>query len=280
MNLDNQISSPSGYQLPRFGIGTWGMGEYLSNRHDEIAAIQHALEIGVGLIDTAEMYGEGGAEKMVGEALGSRRDQVQIISKIFPHNASYQGVLSACDRSLKRLNTDYIDCYLLHWPGSFPIEDTFDAFRKLKADGKIREFGVSNFDIDQLKVIKPESLAEIVCNQVFYNLAHRETEWAVSPWCEQYSIPRMAYSPLDQGGSVLSSSAVKEIADKHSVTSAQVVLAWLLQQPDTIVIPKSIRRDRITQNYEALELELTPGDLSKLDEAFPGPDRPTRLGMR
>jgi diketogulonate reductase-like aldo/keto reductase len=280
MNLDSQITLASGFQLPRFGIGTWRMGEYLSNRHHEVAAIHHALELGVKLIDTAEMYGEGGAEEMIGEALGSRRDQVQIISKVFPHNASYQGVLNACEGSLKRLNTDYIDYYLLHWPGSFPIEDTFDAFRKLKADGKIREFGVSNFDIEQLKVIKPESLAELACNQVFYNLSHRETEWAVSPWCGQYSIPRMAYSPLDQGGSVLRSSAVIEIANNHSATAAQVALAWLLHQPDTIVIPKSIREERVAENYAALELELTTDDLSKLDKAFPGPDQPIRLGMR
>ena len=274
------IKTASGNEIPVLGLGTWRMGERTNQRQSEIAAIRHAIDAGISLIDTAEMYGEGGAEKVIGEAIGGDRDKLFIVSKVYPHNASFDGVLAACDRSLKRLRSDTIDLYLLHWPGSYPLSETFDAFQELKSRGKIRDFGVSNFDVDELEDIPVEAQQALACNQVYYNLAHRETEWAVSPWCYKRNIPIMAYSPLDQGGRLLQSAALTDIASRHSASNAQIALAWLLQQKNTVVIPKSSQPERINENLAALEVKLSRQDLSDLDKNFPPPNRATRLDMR
>ncbi|TNF87151.1 MAG: aldo/keto reductase [Gammaproteobacteria bacterium] len=274
------LNLPSGNSMPVFGLGTWRMGEHSDQFQQEADAIRAALDMGVRLIDTAEMYGEGGAEEVIGEAIRGRRDDVFLVSKFYPHNASRNGVMEACERSLRRMDCDYIDLYLQHWPGSVPPEQTFEALHELQQQGKIRDFGVSNFNLTELQQIPAADQTRLGCNQVFYNLAHREVEWEVSAWCRDRGIPVMAYSPLDQASSLLSSSAVTAVAERHSVTPAQVALAWLLHQPDTVVIPKSSRPERIQENLDAVSIELGEEDMAELDDAFPAPDRAVRLGMR
>ena len=269
-----------GASVPVFGLGTWRMGEHRDRFESEIGVIREAIDMGVTLIDTAEMYGEGGAEEVIGTAIQGRRDGLFLVSKFYPHNASRSGVIEACDRSLRRMNCDVIDLYLLHWPGSVPLQQTFDAFHQLRDEGKIRAFGVSNFNLGDLTQIPESDQSQLGCNQVFYNLAHREVEWEVASWCREHRVPVMAYSPLDQGGSLLGDSALREIAARHEASPAQVALAWLLHQPDTIVIPKSARPQRIRENLGALEIKLSTQDLADLDAAFPAPTRAVRLGMR
>jgi len=266
--------------MPSFGLGTWRMGEHEDQLQHEADVIRAALDMGVTLIDTAEMYGEGGAEEVIGEAIRGRRDGLFLVSKFYPHNASRNGVIEACERSLRRMDCDTIDLYLLHWPGSVPLAQTFEALHELQDKGKIRDFGVSNFNLSNLQDIPEADQSQLGCNQVFYNLAHREVEWEVSAWCGERGIPVMAYSPLDQAGSLLGSAAVASVAEKHSATAAQIALAWLLHQPGTVVIPKSARPARIRENLDAVEIELGGDDLATLDAAFPAPDQPVRLGMR
>ena len=265
------VTLPSGNSMPAFGLGTWRMGEHAEQSQREVDVIRAALDMGVTLIDTAEMYGEGGAEELIGLFLGS---------KFYPHNASRNGVIEACERSLRRMDCDSIDLYLLHWPGSVPLAQTFEALHELQDQGKIRDFGVSNFDLSNLQQIPVTDQSKLGCNQVFYNLAHREVEWEVSAWCRERGIPVMAYSPLDQAGSLLGSDAIASIAEKHTATAAQIALAWLLHQAGTVVIPKSVRPARIQENLDALEIELSSDDLAALDRAFPAPAQPVRLGMR
>ena len=274
------VKLTSGNTMPVFGLGTWRMGEQDSARKVEIDAIRYALDLGITLIDTAEMYGEGGAEKIVAEAIQGQRENLFIVSKVYPHNASREGAIEACEHSLRRLNTDYIDLYLLHWPGSFALTETFEAFHHLQEQGKIRDFGVSNFDIDDLQDIPVEDQQRLGCNQIFYNLANREVEWAVAAWCHERSVPLVAYSPLDQASSLLQSQALTEVAARHSATVAQIALAWLLHQPDTVVIPKSVRPKCIRENLSALDIKLNQQDLIDLDSAYPTPNRPVGLGMR
>lgn len=275
-----QVQLPSGRSMPVFGIGTWRMGEHLDLFEREVGVIRAALELGISLIDSAEMYGEGGAEEVIGEAIRGRRDGLFLVSKFYPHNASRGGVIEACERSLKRMRCDYLDLYLLHWPGSIPLARTFEGLHALQDSGKIRDFGVSNFDLRDLQAIPEADQARLGCNQVFYNLAHREVEWQVADWCRQHGTPLMAYSPLDQGGALLRSPLLAEIAARHSASAAQIALAWLLQQPDTVVIPKSARPGRIEQNLGAIDIVLDSADLQALDAAFPAPGRPTRISMR
>lgn len=280
MTGQRNLSLPSGRKIPVVGLGTWRMGEHADRFNEEVAAIHAALEAGYRLIDTAEMYGEGGAEKVIASALHGRRDQVFLVSKVYPHNASYQGVIDACERSLGRLETEVIDLYLLHWPGSHPLDETFAAFHALQEAGKIFEFGVSNFDLDDLADVPKEDQSRLGCNQVFYNLAHREVEWSVTDWCQQRGVPIMAYSPLDQAGSLLQASALAEVAQRHDATNAQIALAWLLNQPQTIVIPKSVQLARIRENLAAQDIELTDQDQALLEAAYPAPEQPVRLVMR
>ena len=266
--------------MPTFGLGTWRMGEHPDHFGHEVDVLRTALDLGVTLLDTAEMYGEGGAEEVIGEAIQGRRDVLFLVSKFYPHNASRNGVIEACEGSLRRMNCDYLDLYMLHWPGSVPLEQTFEALHELKDNGKIRDFGVSNFNLGDLQSIPEADQQQLGCNQVFYNLAHREVEWDVSAWCQQHGVPLMAYSPLDQAGSLLKSAAVADVASRHSASAAQIALAWLLHQPNTVVIPKSVRPERIKENLAATEINLTEQDLLELDNAFPAPAEAVRLGMR
>jgi diketogulonate reductase-like aldo/keto reductase len=275
-----KINLPSGNQIPTFGLGTWCMGEHQNNFKQETGAIRAALDMGITLIDTAEMYGEGGAEIVIGEAIRGRRDDLFLVSKFYPHNAGRDGVIQACERSLRRLDCEMIDLYLLHWPGSIPLLETFGALHILQDSGKIKDFGVSNFDLSTLDDIPEEDQVRLGCDQIFYNLAHREVEWAVSDWCQKRSVPLMAYSPLDQASSLLQSSVLAEVAARHEASPAQIALAWLLHQPNTVVIPKSNQPQRIRENLGAIDIDLSREDIADLDGAFPGPVRPVRLGMR
>ena len=266
--------------MPAFGLGTWRMGEHSDRYRREVDVLRAAIDLGVRLIDTAEMYGEGGAEEVIGEAIQGRRDELFLVSKLYPHNASRNGVIDACERSLRRLNSDRIDLYLLHWPGSIPPAQTFDAFHALQDSGKIVDFGVSNYNLGDLDNIPEPDQAQLGCNQVYYNLAHREVEWEVADWCRQRAIPLMAYSPLDQANSLLRAPVLTEVAARHSASAAQIALAWLLHQPNTVVIPKSVRPQRIEENLAALDIELSAEDLAELDKAYPAPTQAVRLGMR
>lgn len=270
---------PSGLPIPVLGQGTWRMGEDPSKRKAEVAALRLGLDLGMTLIDTAEMYGEGGAEEVVGEAISDHsRVEVFVVSKVYPHNATRRGAIEACTRSLRRLKTDYIDLYLLHWRGDVPLAETLEAFHKLKEAGKIRDYGVSNFDVDDME----EAFAlpggdQIASNQVLYNLAHRGIEWDLIPWCTARRIPVMAYSPVGHKSTeqkqMLGHSTIKAIASRHGITPAQVALAWLLRQPGIVAIPKSSRSEHIRENRAALDGELTGKDIEELDEAFPPPNR-------
>ena len=275
-----QLTLPSGNLIPVSGLGTWRMGEHPDRFQAEADVIRGALDLGVTLIDSAEMYGEGGAEEVIGTAIRGRRDGLFLVSKFYPHNASRSGVVEACERSLQRMDCDTIDLYLLHWPGGIPLTQTFDALHALQESGKIRDFGVSNFDLRDLQAIPEADQAALGCNQVFYNLAHREPEWAVTDWCRQRGTPLMAYSPLDQAGALLRSPVLAEIAARHECTAAQIALAWLLHRPETVVIPKSVKLDRIEQNLAAVDIVLSAGDLQELDSAFPAPQQAVHLEMR
>ncbi|WP_346293145.1 aldo/keto reductase [Sphaerothrix gracilis] len=273
------LNLPSKQQIPVLGMGTWRMGEAAKSRSDEVAALRHGLDLGMTLIDTAEMYGEGGAEEVIAEAIAGRRAEVFLVSKVYPHNASYQGVLAACDRSLKRLQTDYLDLYLLHWRGSVPLAETLEAFQALKQAGKIRDYGVSNFDVSDMKEAFALPGGEaIAVNQVLYNLSRRGIEWDLLPWCRQQKIPVMAYSPVEQGR-LLRQRSLKEIAKQKDVSPAQIAIAWLLHQDDVVVIPKASSLDHIEENLAALNIQLSPADLQALDQAFPAPTRPVSLQM-
>jgi diketogulonate reductase-like aldo/keto reductase len=269
---------PSGRPIPVLGQGTWRMGEDPSQRESEIAALRLGLDLGMTLIDTAEMYGEGGAEEIAGEAIADRRAEVFLVTKVYPHNATRQGVVNACARSLRRLKTDYIDLYLLHWRSQVPLSETLEAFQLLKQKGRIRDYGVSNFDVaDMEEAFALSGGDEIVTDQVLYNLAHRGIEWDLIPWCRERRIPIMAYSPVGHKSveqkRMLGHPDIKSIASRHGATPAQVALAWLLRQPDLVAIPKAARPEHIRENRAALELQLTAQDIKELDKAFPPPDR-------
>jgi diketogulonate reductase-like aldo/keto reductase len=260
-------------------MGTWRMGERKCDRQGEIAALRHGLELGLSLIDTAEMYGEGGAEAIIAEAIFNHRQDVFLVSKVYPHNASKQGAIAACERSLRRLQTDYLDLYLLHWRGSVPLSETLDAFQTLQQQGKIRSYGVSNFDVEDIEEAMSLPGGEaIAMNQVLYNLQRRGIEVNLLPWCRQRGIPIMAYSPIEQG-QLLNEPMLKAMAKERNITTAQVAIAWLLHQPDVIVIPKSSNIAHVEQNYATLDLKLSEAELAILDKAFPAPTRPTPLAM-
>lgn len=269
---------PSGATIPVLGQGTWQMGEHSKARSQEIDALKFGIDLGMTLVDTAEMYGEGGAEEVVAEAIKGQRSHLFLVSKVYPHNATRRGTIQACDRSLKRLKTDYLDLYLLHWRGSVPLSETFEALLELRQAGKIRDFGVSNFDQDDLVEARQFDQNLTVTDQVLYNLSRRGIEWDVLPWCRQQGLPVMAYSPIEQGR-LLKNKALSAIAARLNVTPAQVAIAWLLHQENVVVIPKSSRRDRIQENYAALDIALSETDLNALDQAFPPPVRSQPLEM-
>ena len=267
-------------EIPILGQGTWRMGEKASQKQVEIDALKLGIDLGMTLIDTAEMYGEGGAEKIVGEAIALCREEIYLVSKFYPYNASYDGVIAACDRSLSRLKSDYLDLYLLHWRGSVPLSETLAGLQHLKQAGKILDYGVSNFDTDDME--EAESLPggkEIVTNQVLYNLKRRGIEWDLLPWCKKRNIPIMAYSPIEQGAFV-NDSKLNNIAAKHNATSTQIALAWLLHQDNVISIPKTTKIDRLKENRAALDIKLTEEDLQQLDRVYKPPSRKMSLAMR
>ena len=274
-----RVTLKGGETIPQLGLGTWHMGEQRSQRGAEAEALKLGLDLGMTLIDTAEMYGEGGAEEVVAEAVKGRRDEAFIVSKVYPHNASRAGTIAACERSLKRLKTDRIDLYLLHWRGSYPLAETGAAFEPLKADGKIRHWGVSNLD--------PEDLDELagvpngkncVSDQVLYHLGSRGIDFDLIKQCADEKIMVMAYSPLGQGR-ILRNVALGKVAQRHSVSPAAVALAWTMRHPHVVAIPKASDPEHVRENLVAADLELTAEALAELDGAFPPPKRATALGM-
>ena len=271
---------PSGRSIPVLGQGTWRMGEDPSRRPSEVAALRRGLDLGMTLVDTAEMYGEGGAEEVVGEAISDRsREEVFIVSKVYPHNATRRGALEACERSLRRLKTDYIDLYLLHWRGDVSLSQTLEAFQQLKDTDAIRDFGVSNFDVEDMEEATTAypHIDEIASNQVLYNLSHRGIEWDLIPYCKERHIRIMAYSPVGHNAAeqrrTFANATLKSVASRHDATPAQIALAWLFRHPEMVVIPKAIQPEHIRQNRAALDIELTEDDLKQLDQAFPPPAR-------
>ena len=265
------VSLPSGEKVPAFGLGTWNIGDTKSQRAEEIATLRAGLDAGATLIDTAEMYGDGRSEELVGEAIAGRRDEAFLVTKVFPHNASRKGLPAACERSLKRLNTDRIDLYLLHWRGRYKLKDTLAAFQSLTKDGRIKAWGVSNFDVGDMEELAalPGGTA-VATNQVLYNLARRGIEADLLLWCRSRHIPIMAYSPVEQGR-LVRDRALARVAERHGATPAQIALAWLLRQDDMMVIPKATSLDHVRENRAALDIELSKADLAELDKAFPPP---------
>ena len=266
-----QVTFPGGETVPALGQGTWYMGEDPSARTHEVRALQEGIDLGMTLIDTAEMYASGGAEEVTGAAIAGRRDDVFLVSKVLPSNAGYDDCLLACERSLARLGTDQLDLYLLHWRGGVPLEETLEAFDRLLDEGKIGAWGVSNFDADDMSELLALPGGDAVAtDQVLYNLTRRWPEAALLPGLRELEIPLMAYSPIEQGR-MLRHPALNAVAERHGTTAAQIALAWLLESEDVIVIPKAATLEHVRENRQALALELTSEDLARLDESFPPP---------
>jgi diketogulonate reductase-like aldo/keto reductase len=274
-----RVILPDGESVPALGLGTWHMGEEPRRAAAEEAAVKLGIELGMTLIDTAEMYGNGAAEQIVARAAAGKRESLFIVSKVLPHNATQNGVVEACERSLKRLNTDRIDLYLLHWRGSVPLAETLAGFGRLQRDGKIRHHGVSNFGLDDMQEWVGLSGGETVAaNQILYNLARRGPEFELIPWCRERAIAIMAYTPLEQGR-ILANPILREVAGRHRASAAQVALAWLLRQDGMIVIPKATNPEHVRDNRGAIDVALSADDLAALDRAFPPPRGRTALGM-
>ena len=273
------VRLPSGEQVPALGQGTWYMGEDRSARKAEVAALQLGLDLGLTLIDTAEMYAEGGAEEVVGEALVGRRQQAFLVSKVYPHNASRLGAIAACERSLKRLKTDCIDLYLLHWRGPYPLAETVAGFEALERAGKIRHWGVSNLDLDDMRELwdVPGGSA-CAANQLLYNLGRRGIEWDLLPSLRQQGVAIMAYSPIEQGR-LLQHRGLQDFAHRHGMTPAQVALAWLLGQEGVIAIPKSASAAHVRESAAAGGIRLDAAHLAELDRLFLPPAGPSALDM-
>jgi diketogulonate reductase-like aldo/keto reductase len=273
------VTLPCGKKVPALGLGTWKMAEDPTARAEEIATLRLGLDLGLTLIDTAEMYGEGEAEKLIAEAIEGRRDEAFLVSKVYPHNASRVGAIDACDRSLRRLKTDRIDLYLLHWRGDVPLAETLEAFTALQQDGKICYYGVSNLDLaDMEELWRVDGGQAVQTNQVLYNLTRRGIELDLLPWMRQRQIPIMAYSPIEQAR-LLRNQKLIDFASRHGMTSAQAALAWLLAKDDVIVIPKTGNRERLKENVGALEHELTTEQVAELDKLFAAPTKPRPLEM-
>ncbi|MGW7081383.1 aldo/keto reductase [Streptomyces sp. NPDC054866] len=264
------VTFPSGVSVPALGQGTWRMGDDPARRAEELAALRRGMDLGMTLIDTAEMYGSGASEELVGEAIRGRRDDVFLVSKVLPSNADARGTVDACHASLRRLGTDRIDLYLLHWRGGVPLSETVEALEGLVSRGSIGTWGVSNLDVDDLAEL-PEG-ARPQTDQVLYNLTRRGPEYDLFPWCRERSVPLMAYSPLEQGR-LLGNQALESVAAAHGCTPLQVALAWVLRHEDVIAIPKASTPAHVEENHRALEVSLTDEDLKALDAAFPAPVR-------
>jgi diketogulonate reductase-like aldo/keto reductase len=293
-----KIEPPDGERVPALGQGTWRMGENKSGHSDEVAALRLGIDLGMTLIDTAEMYGEGEAEKVVADAIDGQRDRVFVVTKVYPHNASRTELPKACERSLKRLRIEAIDLYLLHWRGDIPLEETVETFEKLRDAGKIRRWGVSNFDLDDMKQLNDEILmtndeakrSACSANQVLYNLQHREIEFELLAWSRKNKIPVMAYSPVGHGRGLLKNATLKKIAKRHDATchgeasregwtSAQIALAWVLRQDGVIAIPKASNETHVRENARSAEIKLTKKDLTEIDREFPPPKSRRPLPM-
>jgi len=273
------VTLPSGETLPALGLGTWHMGETAAKRKDEVAALKTGIDLGLSVIDTAEMYANGGAEMVVAEAIAAQRDKVFVVSKVLPSNASAKGTVAACEKSLSRLRTDVIDLYLLHWRGGTPLAETVRAFETLKRDGKIRHWGVSNFDVDDLEELSGvEHGNRCMANQVQYALDTRGVEFDLLPWQQKRSMPLMAYCPLG-GGNLVNHPALVPIARKHGVSTAAVAIAFLLPKPGVQAIPKSSNAGRVADLAKARDVALDAADLAALDRAFPPPRRKQSLAM-
>jgi len=270
---------PSGEAVPILGQGTWFMGDKPRQRKEEIGSLQLGIDLGMTLIDTAEMYGDGAAEELVGEAIAGRREDVFLVSKVLPNNATRRGTIAACERSLERLGTDWLDLYLLHWRAGTPLAETLSAFEELVRTGKIRHWGVSNFDLADMKeLVRLRGGSSAATNQVLYNLTRRGIEHDLLPWCQEHGVPVMAYSPIEQGR-VLGHRALQEVAKRRAATPAQVGLAWVLRQDRVIAIPKASTAVHVRENRGALDVELTAEDIEALDRAFPPPTGPRALEM-
>lgn len=271
---------PGGEAIAALGQGTWEMAEDRSKRAAEIAALRTAVDLGMTVIDTAEMYASGAAEELVAEALGSRRSEIFLVSKVLPHHATKRGTTSACEASLRRLKTDRLDLYLLHWRGSVPLHETLEAFTSLREQGKVRHWGVSNFDLDDMEELASLTSANevVATNQVLYNLMRRGIEYDLLPWCRARGVPVMAYSPLEQGR-LVKHRTVNAIAKRLEATPAQIALAWIVRQDGVLTIPKSADDDRVRENFGALDVELAADDVDELDHTFPPPRRKVSLEM-
>lgn len=282
--MRNTINFAAFSDLPVIGQGTWYMGENPAQRADEVAALQAGLECGLQLIDTAEMYADGGAEEVVGQALLGRRDRALLVSKVYPWNAGEVDAIAACERSLRRLQTDYLDLYLLHWRGNIPLEETLRAMERLQQQGKIRHWGVSNFDTDDMAELWDEEKGEACAtNQVLYHLASRGIEFDLLPACQQRGVPVMAYCPLAQAGrlrdSLFTDPQLTQIAQQKGISVAQLLLAWVIRQPGVIAIPKASSVAHVQENAAALEVELTDEDLQLIDRAWPAPQHKLPLDI-
>lgn len=272
------VRLPDGTEVPALGQGTWRMGEGQRTRGEEADALRLGIDLGMTLIDTAEMYGEGSSEQVVGEAIRGRRDAVTLVTKVYPHNATRTGTPAACERSLRRLRVECIDIYLLHWMGAAPFTETVNAFEKLRLAGKIRAWGVSNLDTADMVELADVS-GGCVTNQVLYNPEHRGIEHDLLPWCEAKAMPIMAYSPVGQGGRLLRSKAMGAVAARHGATPAQIAIAWSLRRPGVISIPKAGDAAHVRQNAAAASIVLTAEDLREIDAAYPPPGRKYPLAM-
>jgi len=266
-------------ELPRLGQGTWNMGDDPARRRGELDALRTGIELGLSLVDTAEMYGDGRSESLVGEAIAGQRDKVFLVSKVLPSNASRKGVSRSCEASLKRLRSDRIDLYLLHWSSATPLDETVRGFEDLLAAGKIRSWGVSNLDLAEMtSLLALPGGKACATSQVLYNLARRGIEFDLLPWLRKHGIPVMAYSPVEQGR-LLGNKVLKQVAQRLGATPAQVALAWVLRQEGTIAIPKAASAAHVRENRAALDLQLGVQDLAELERSFPAPRGPTPLEM-
>ena len=270
------VKLPAGEEVPALGLGTWHLGEDPAKRREEIAAIRTGLDLGMTLIDTAEMY--VGAEDLIREAVAGRRNECFIVDKLLPTHATRRGTVEACEKSLRRLVTDHIDLYMLHWRGSAPLWDTVEAFDELVATGKIRYWGVSNFDVDDMNELFQVPEVDPQADQVLYNLTHRGIEWDLLRWCRTRNIPIIAYSPIEEGV-LLADPALKRVAKRHGATSAQIAIAWVLRHPDVMTIPKAGTPEHVRENRGALDIELSSKDLRDLDDVFEAPSNKVPLEM-
>ncbi len=273
------VAFPDGESVPALGQGTWMMGEDPARRAEEIATLRAGVEAGARLVDTAEMYGEGAAEHLIAEALGSRREEIFLVSKVYPHSASHAGVFAACERSLQRLKTDRLDLYLLHWRGSIPLAETIAGFERLIAEGKIRRWGVSNFDpADMAELLAAPGGDACATNQVLYNLTRRGIEWDLLPDAQAAHLPIMAYSPIEQAA-LARHMGVKQLADQLGITASALALAWVLDHDGVIAIPKTACRRHLDDNLRSRDLKLSDGIRTELDRLFPPPTRALPLQM-